>query len=139
MVSDAIEQEVFIRAGIHHLWSLVSKAGFWIGQELHFDSVAGEGESTVVDVPTYGRILVSVVRLEPPRYVAYRCALENRDAESTLVEFTLVERPGGVLLRLRESGFATFADAQERHDANVAGWTMQLDRLLRAAEGAPER
>lgn len=85
-----------------------------------------------------------MVRLEPPRYAAYRWASgfpgeEPGEANATLVEVSLAERDGGVVVRVVESGFAglrggrTFRDA--RHEDNVAGWAMQLARLVAAAEG----
>jgi uncharacterized protein YndB with AHSA1/START domain len=145
LTANAIEREIFIHADIDHVWSLVSKTGFWIGDELRFDASAREGELAVIDTAEYGRFPVRVDRLEPPRYAAYRWAsgfpgADPTEANSTLVEFTLIEQDGGVLLRLRESGFATLAGTQDfraaRRDDNVAGWKAQLDRLRRVAEGA---
>lgn len=138
MVSDAIEREIVIRASIDHVWSLVSKPGFWIGDKLHFDAEALEGQTVVIDTTKYGRFPVGVERLESPRYAAYRCwSSESPDAYSTLVEFTLDEHPDGVRLQLKESGFATLPGAQPLRDANVKGWTTQLDLLRNTAEGAP--
>jgi len=146
MTQDAIEREIFISAGIDHVWSLVSRAGFWIGDDLHFNMDANEGETVVVEIATYGRFPVRVDCLEPPRYAAYRWAsgfpgADPSEANSTLVKFTLVEQNGGVMLRLRESGFARLAGAQDfrdaRRDDNVAGWVIQLDRLRRVAEAIP--
>lgn len=148
MIEDAIEREIFIHAGIDHVWSLVSKTGFWVGDDLHFDAAAKEGETVVIDASAYGRFPVRVDRLRPPHYAAYRWASGFPGADptatnATLVEFTLVEQDGGVLLRLRESGFATltgtpaFRDA--KHDDNIEGWAMQLERLRRIAEGASVR
>lgn len=142
MTADAIEREIFIRAGIDHVWSLVSKVGFWIGDELRFDLDAVEGETVVVETERYGRFPVRVDRLEAPRYAAYRWASSApgsipTDENSTLVEFRLVEQEDGVLVRLRESGFATLACGAEArrsvYDANVAGWRQQLERLECAA------
>lgn len=146
MAEDAIEREIFIRAEIDHVWSLVSKAGFWVGDDLHFDADAKEGETVVIDTAKYGRFPVRVDRLEPPRYAAYRWAggfpgADPTEANSTLVEFTLVEQDGGVMLRLKESGFATLAGTQAfrdaKHDDNAAGWATQLAHLRRVVEGAP--
>jgi len=148
MTDNVIEREIFIQAGIDHVWSLVSKVGFWVGDDLHFDMDAREGETVVIDTAEYGRFPVRVDRLEPPRYAAYRWAsgfpgMDPTEANSTLVEFTLVEQDGGVMLLLKESGFATLAGGEARRDAsradNVAGWTMQLDRLRRVADGVPAR
>lgn len=146
MSRDAIEREMFIGAGIEQVWSLVSRAGFWVGDELHFDMDASEGETVVIETATYGRFPVQVDRLEPPRYAAYRWASgfpgeEPSETNSTLVEFTLVEQEDGVLLRLRESGFAKLAGTRDfraaRRADNVAGWTTQFERLRHIAEAVP--
>jgi uncharacterized protein YndB with AHSA1/START domain len=148
MDDDAIEREIFIRAGIERVWSLVSKAGFWVGDDLHFDADADEGETVVIDTTAYGRFPVRVCRLQPPHYAAFRWAsgfpgADPAEGNSTLVEFTLVEQDGGVLLRLKESGFATLAGTQDFRNAkrsdNADGWVMQLDRLRRVAEGVSAR
>lgn len=146
MSNDSIVRELFIRSGIDHVWSLISKTGFWVGDDLRFDIEAREGETVVIDAPPYGWFPVRVERLDPPGYAAYRWASAFPGAaptatNSTLIEISLVEQEGGVLLTLRESGFATL-DAPEdvraaRHADNVTGWTGQLDRLRRAAEAVP--
>ncbi|MGD9892826.1 MAG: SRPBCC domain-containing protein [Dehalococcoidia bacterium] len=144
MADDAIEREIFICAGIERVWSLVSKAGFWVGDDLHFDADADEGETVVIDTAAYGRFRVRVDRLQPPHYAAYRWAsgflsVDPAEGNSTLVEFTLVEQDGGVLLRIKESGFASLAGTEDFHnsrlDDNAEGWTMQIERLRRVAEG----
>jgi uncharacterized protein YndB with AHSA1/START domain len=144
LAEDTIEREIFIHAGIEHVWSLVSKAGFWIGDELRFDVDANEGELVVIDTAQRGRFPVQVERLEPPRYAAYRWASGFPGAvptatNSTLVEFRLAEQEGGVMLRVKESGFAALAGAQAIRDANLAGWTMQLERLCQVVDGVVVR
>lgn len=145
MTSDVIKQEIFIQADLGRVWSLVAKTGFWVGDGLHFESEAKEGETVVIDTPRYGRFPVQVERLDPPRYAAYRWAsgapgAAPTESSSTLVEFTLVERDGGVLLHLKESGFARLAGGQAFRDDNLAGWAKQLERLRQAAAaGVPAR
>jgi uncharacterized protein YndB with AHSA1/START domain len=145
MANDAIEREIFIRAEIDRVWSLISKVGFWVGDDLHFETDANEGELVVVNTTRYGSFPVQVERLEAPRYAAYRWAsgfpgANPTEANSTIVEFTLVEQDGGVVLRLRESGFAELASEPSMRDsirdANVAGWSQQLDRLCDVVAGA---
>ncbi len=148
MDRDRIEREVFIRAGIERVWSLGSRAGFWVGQELRFDAEAAEGETVVMDAGPRGRFPVRVERLEPPRYAAYRWASgfpgeDPAGNNATLVEFTLSEKDGGVVVRVVESGFAALRGTPgfraARHEDNAAGWAMQMARLVAAAEGAPRR
>ncbi len=143
MTKDAIEREIFIRAEIDHVWSLVSKVGFWVGDDLLFDKDANEGELVVIDTANYGSFPVQVERLEAPRYAAYRWAsgfpgANPTQGNSTLVEFTLVEQDGGVILRLKESGFASLAGVQAIRDSilddNATGWSLQLERLCRVVD-----
>lgn len=147
MVSrDTIERGIFIQADIEHVWSLVSKCGFWVGDDLRFDIEAREGETVVIDAVPYGRFPVRVERLDPPSFAAYRWASAFPGAEptignSTLIEISLVARDDGVMLRLTESGFATL-DASEntraaRYADNVTGWDGQLERLRQAAMAVP--
>lgn len=146
MVADRIERQVFIQADLERVWWLVSKAGFFIGDALHFEYDAAEGETVVVDAGQYGRFPVRVERLDPPRHVAYRCWEGERpdgaltEDGSTLVEFTLREQDGGVLVMLVESGFAALpgdvSTQEQRREENVEGWAMQLGRLQGVAEGA---
>lgn len=143
MSHDVIEREVFINAGIDHVWSLVSKNGFWVGEELHFEVEARVGETAEFDVPNYGRFPVRVEQLDPPHYAAYRWASaypgqELSDENTTLVEFMLSEQDGGVKVQVRESGFDKLSppDFREaRYNENVGGWEGQLEALRRVAEG----
>jgi uncharacterized protein YndB with AHSA1/START domain len=146
MTNNAIEREIFIQSDIGNVWSLISKTGFWVGDEPHFEVTAQEGETVVIETARYGSFPVCVVRLEPPRYAAYRWAsafpgAQPGDGNSTLIEFTLTEHDGGVLVQVRESGFAGLAGTADfraaRYADNVAGWAAQLDGLRRATEGVP--
>lgn len=146
MTHDTIEREIFIQASIDHVWSLVSKTGFWVGEDLHFNIDASEGETVTIDAAPYGTFPVLVERLDPPRHAAYRWASgfpgsEPTDTNSTLIEITLAEHDGGVVLRLKESGFAGLDASQDfraaSHANNVAGWEGQLASLRRIAEAVP--
>lgn len=142
-VRDAIEREIFIRAGIERVWSLVSRVGFWVGDDLHFDHEAGEGDLVVIETETYGNFPVRVERLDAPRYAAYRWASgfpgsTPVDGNSTLVEFTLQELDGGVLVQVRESGFSKLQVAegvrQSLYADNAGGWIAQIQALARVGE-----
>jgi uncharacterized protein YndB with AHSA1/START domain len=145
-MNDAIERNVFIQAGIDRVWSLVSRTGFWVGEKLHFDHTAAEGETVVIEAPPYGSFPVRVDRLDAPRYAAYRWASgfpgdTLTDSNSTLVEFSLVEQDGGVLVSVRESGFASIVGNDDFRETqlqeNSKGWVGQLDLLREAAEAVP--
>lgn len=143
---DVIEREIFIEAGIDHVWSLVSRAGFWVGEELHFGVEAAVGDIALVDAGRHGRFPVEVVRLDPPRLAIYRWASAFPGAplsrtNSTLVEIRLVELRGGVLLRLRESGFSKLEGGQDfraaRRADNIEGWAGLLEKLGQTAGRVP--
>ncbi len=139
MASNVIEREVFISAGIERVWSLVSKVGFWVGEQVHFDNEAGAGEMVTIDTDKYGSYPVRVIQLDPPRYAAYRWASgfpgqEPTDENSTLVEFTLTEQNGGVSVLLKESGFAGISGGLDKYGDNVQGWEGQMEALRKAAE-----
>lgn len=141
MTANTIEREIFIRAGIERVWSLVSKAGFWVGEELDFSYVVEEGGSVTVNVEE-GSFPVLVERLDAPRYAAYRWAsgvagVAPTAENSTLVEFSLTEQDGGVLLRLKESGFAEIPGGAANYEDNSFGWPKQLERLQQVAESVP--
>ncbi len=146
MFQDTIEREIFIQSSLDHVWSLISKTGFWVGEDLRFDVDAQEGDTVVIDAPPYGWFPVKVERLDPPSYAAYRWAsafpgtaltAEN----STLIEISLTAHEGGVLLNLKESGFATLDAPHDvraaQHAGNGTGWNGQLERLRRTAEAVP--
>jgi uncharacterized protein YndB with AHSA1/START domain len=141
MTPDSIHSEIFIEARIDHVWSLVSRTGFWIGDDLRFDYEGREGEVVLVETARYGAFPVRVERLIPPRYAAYRWTSAFPGAmpepgNSTLVEFTLVEQEDGVLVQVKESGFAGLLTTPEiraaRHADNARGWTSQLELLRQA-------
>jgi uncharacterized protein YndB with AHSA1/START domain len=150
MSSDRIEKEVLLQAPLDRIWRAISDSGEfgrWFG--VRFDgpfvvgaTVRGTMTPTVVDAevaaaqePYAGQADTwHVVALEPMRRFAFRWhpyAVEpghDYAAEpTTLVEFTLTEADGGVLLRIVESGFDAIP-AERRasaFEANSDGWAAQ--------------
>ena len=74
------------------------------------------------------RLVVVLTILTGLDYIAWRW-IESDDA-GTLVEFWVDDRPGGVLLRVVESGLAGLgkdAEALRKHyDGNSEGWEKEL-------------
>jgi uncharacterized protein YndB with AHSA1/START domain len=152
MSTDRIEKEVLLRAPLERVWRAISDAdefGRWFG--VRFDgpfvagaSVTGVITPTIVDEevakaqePHAGKSDTwQIVTVEPQRRLAFRWhpfAVES-DADyaqepTTLVEFTLDETAGGVLLRIVESGFdAIPADRRvSAFEANSEGWAAQTE------------
>ncbi|MGE2692604.1 SRPBCC family protein [Mycolicibacterium pulveris] len=152
MSSDRIEKQVVLKAPLERVWRAISDAdefGRWFG--VRFDGPFVEGAAlTGVMTPTavdeeiaksqeaYAGIAETwwIVAVEPPRRLAYRWhpyPVEDDDAPTTLVEFTLQETADGVLLRIVESGFdAIPADRRaSAFDDNSTGWATQTELVRR--------
>lgn len=144
MTEDRIERDTLIAAPMERVWSFVVEPAFWVdhqgtlaGTELH------EGMTVVAKNETYGDFPVSVERIDPPRYAAFRWAsafpgepLTEKNA--TLIEFTLTPEGDGTRLRVVESGFAGLAGTDElrrqAHRDNTGGWGEELEKLRERVE-----
>ncbi len=144
---DRIERSIDIDADAHRVYELVARAGWWINDGAITDNIVSvDGDVTTVNHPKYGDFRIRTERAEPPRYVAFRwlggdsAGEKETEAPTALVEFWVDDRPGGVTLKVRESGFIALyedEDARRRnYDANVEGWTEELEAARRYIEGA---
>ena len=152
MTMDRIEKEVVLRAPLARVWQAISNAdefGQWFG--VRFDGPFTEGASvTGVITPTTVDEDVArmqephagksdtwhIVAIEPQRRLAFRwhpygveSGVDYSQEPTTLVEFTLAETDGGVLLRIVESGFDKIP-AERRasaFEANSEGWAKQTE------------
>jgi uncharacterized protein YndB with AHSA1/START domain len=138
-VPDAIERSIDIDAPAGRVWELVSEPGWYINDgEIRPHRVEAVADDlVVVHDEKHGPFPIRTVALDPPRYAAFRWEAGHApegatpgEAPTTLVEFFLTERPGGVTLRVVESGFATLGhdDAARRKafDDNSEGWLTEL-------------
>jgi uncharacterized protein YndB with AHSA1/START domain len=139
---DRIERSIDIDASAETVWPLIERPGWWINEhdvepdpEIRWES----DEVAVVVHEKWGEF--KIVRLEsaPPRYISWRW-IEHDDA-GTLVEFWVDDRPGGVTLKVVESGLAGLgkdSDAlREHHKGNSEGWESQLAAAKRFVLGSP--
>jgi uncharacterized protein YndB with AHSA1/START domain len=135
---DTIEQSVVINAPIEKVWSFVSKTGWWAGPQVRFDLEANPGETIEREAGEYGFFPVRVETLDPPKYAAFRWASAYpkqvlTETNSTLVEFSLTTTDDGVLVAVKESGFASLEGDHpfiaEQFANNSEGWAMQLQAL----------
>ena len=151
MSTDRIEKKIVLRASRDRVWRALSNAeefGHWFGAR--FDTPFREGaQLTGAIVPTKvdpevakmqkpyegRRMELTVEKIEPERSISFRWhpfAVEegfDYSAEpTTLIEFTLEDAPGGVLLTVRESGFdrIPLARRAKAFEANEDGWAKQL-------------
>lgn len=150
-VPDAIERSIDIDATAERVWELVSEPGWYINDgEVRPHRIERAGEDlVVVHDEKHGPFPIRTVALDPPRYAAFRWEAGHGSSDgstlgpTTLVEFWVVERPGGVTLRVVESGFAAFGDdAAARRvafDENAEGWSLELEAARRHLEGAEAR
>ena len=143
---DRVEDRIDIDAPADRVWDLVSRPGWWINEgEVEPDTeVRREGELDVVNHAKWGEFRFRTVELDRPRYAAFRWHASPggpfpEDA-STLVEFWVEDRAGGVTLKVRESGFSTLGDDRsawlKHREGNVEGWRSELGAGKRYVEGS---
>lgn len=135
--TDRIERQIDIDADAQRVWDLVARPGWWINEgtiiDHEFDATS---DINVIHHEKYGDFRIKTVALDPPHHAAFRWLPGDSDdtqpsaAGSTLVEFWLDERAGGVTLRVVESGFASLnvTDEERRKniDGNTEGWEIEL-------------
>jgi uncharacterized protein YndB with AHSA1/START domain len=168
MDTDRIEKQVVLRAPLDRVWRAISDSrefGRWFGVRIDGPFVAGksviatitpttvDGEVAKLQEPHAGKTAIwHIVAVEAPRRFAYRWhpyAVEpdvDYDREpTTLVEFTLSQAPGGVLLTVVESGFDAIPEARRStaFESNSEGWAKQVELVRKylanvAGRSAPE-
>ena len=159
VVSDRIEKEVLLRAPLSRVWEALTDAGQfgqWFGVRLDGQFKAGAQISgtitpTTVD-PEVARMQqpyegmkfdIVIDRVEPKKLFSFRWHPFGVDPKvdysvepMTLVEFTLQELPGGVRLRVTESGFDRIPIARRAaaFTANEGGWAKQMELVQKYVE-----
>jgi uncharacterized protein YndB with AHSA1/START domain len=136
MTQDRIEREIDINASADKVWGLISRPGWWINEGTVVDHPQEKSDDLdIVRHPEYGEFPIRTVKLDPPRYAAFRWepGTQKRTGgeQSTLTEFWIEDRDGGVVLKVVESGFASLvmSDVERRKliDGNTEGWSVELD------------
>jgi uncharacterized protein YndB with AHSA1/START domain len=133
---DRIERHIDIDADADRVWGLVSRPGWWINEGEILSNAAverREGHDLVRD-PVHGDFAIRTELLDPPRYAAFRWLPQDGDdvppGASTLVEFRIEGRPGGVRLSVVESGFSTLSEDRDTwlkaREENTQGWGAEL-------------
>jgi uncharacterized protein YndB with AHSA1/START domain len=150
-VPDAIERSIDIDAPAERVWGLISEPGWYINEgEIRPHRIERvDDDLVVVHDEKHGAFPIRTVALDPPRYAAFRWEAGHGSPEgapsgaTTLIEFWLVERAGGVTLRVVESGFATFGDDEAARrvafEENSEGWATELEAARRHLERAEAR
>ena len=148
MVSDRVEQDVYIAASVSRVWEVVTEpqhVGMWFGNGEPAEIELRPGGRIVFDYRDDGQLAAVIEKVEEPRYLSFRWAADDEtggeeptQANVTLVEFMLEPEREGTRLRVVESGFTAVtaeADALERrYRASAAGWGRALFGLAGYAE-----
>ena len=141
---DMIERRIDIDAGAERVWGLVSRPGWFINDGRVVDhriEEAGDGVHLVHD-PVHGVFRVRTDKLEPPHHAVFSWLGRADEEQSTQVEFWIEERPGGVTLKVVESGFEKLGLAESELRRHVAerteGWAVELTAARDFVEGRAE-
>jgi uncharacterized protein YndB with AHSA1/START domain len=154
MSTDRIDKQILLRAPRERVWRAVSDAqafGTWFG--VAFDGPFVEGARLTgrivptkmdekiakMQEPYTGKAYHwTVERIEPMQRISFRWhpyaieeGVDYSKEPMTLIEFVLEDAPGGILLKISESGFdqLPLARRAKAFKANEGGWEMQT-RLI---------
>jgi uncharacterized protein YndB with AHSA1/START domain len=150
-VTDRIEKKVPLNAPRARVWKALTDAkdfGEWFGVKFDGAFVAGaavrgvvvptraDAEIARLQEPYAGKTFdITVDRIEPQKLFSFRWhpyaiepGVDYSKEPTTLVVFTLDEKPDGVLLTVTESGFdrIPLERRAQAFAANEGGWTMQM-------------
>ncbi|MHB8637756.1 MAG: SRPBCC family protein [Fimbriimonadaceae bacterium] len=142
-MQDTIEREITVRAPKERVFNAITdpkQIVAWFP-----DAIEGSLEPEarpIFDFGDGGKFQIYVVAVEPYDYFAYRWVPGGCDSSSgflgdvlahpnTLVEFRLHESPTGVLVKMKESGFASLPAefAEKAIKDNSGGWDYMMARL----------
>ena len=134
-VPDEVVRSVRVEASAETVFDVISEPGWFINDgEYREHGILRDGASAIVVDPVHGEFEIGIVELDPPRRAVFRWlggdAGSLEDLPSNLVEFTIEDQEGGVLLTVRETGFAGLdedaAARRARFESNDSGWAEEL-------------
>jgi uncharacterized protein YndB with AHSA1/START domain len=148
--TDRIEKHVVLRAPRARVWRALTDAqefGTWFRVKLESPFVEGATVRGRITYPGYEHLVfeVTVERIEPERYFAYRwhpAAIDPKvdysNEPTTLVEFRLEETSDGTALTIVESGFdrIPLSRRAEAFRTNEGGWSEQARNIERHVTGS---
>jgi uncharacterized protein YndB with AHSA1/START domain len=147
MVSDRIEQDIYIAAPVARVWEVVTEprhVGMWFGNGEPAEVDLRPGGRIVFDQGEQGKLPAVIEKIEEPDHLSFRWAVvdggggEPEVGNSTLVEITLEPEGDGTRLRVVESGFSEVEAATEvkerTYKANKGGWGRALLVLSKYSE-----
>jgi uncharacterized protein YndB with AHSA1/START domain len=150
-LSDRIERRLDLRAPVSRVWRAIARPeefGAWFGLQFEeHEFVPGElMHATITHPAEYAGtpFTITVVDVVPESRFSFRWhphdidqAQDRSKEPTTLIEFTLEPRGDETLLTVTESGFDAIPE-QHRLRAfrsNDEGWSIQVQRIRRHAEG----
>lgn len=134
-VPDEIVRSIRIAADAQTVFDIVSEPGWFINDgEYRKHDIESDGVTARVTDAVYGTFDLGIVALEPPHRAVFRWlggdvgSLE--DTPHNIVTFTIEPSEDGVVLTVRETGFATLdadaVDRRRRFEENSTGWVEEL-------------
>lgn len=148
MAADSVEREILIAASPEVVWGVITdpeQIGRWFSDEADVEARAdADGTLTWKPGGRGGRkesdlvVPIQVVEAEPFRRFSFRWnhpqGARPDQSNSALVEFSLVEEPGGTRLRVLESGIdAVTHDEEDKArylEEHEHGWGRHFGEML---------
>jgi len=149
--SDRIEKQILLHAPRARVWRALTNAdefGRWFGVKFDGPFSAGAAMRGVIVPTTVDEAVaraqqpyagtafdITVDRLEPERLFSFRWhpyaiepGVDYSREPTTLIVFTLDDAPGGILLKVTESGFDRIPVERraKAFSANDQGWAVQV-------------
>lgn len=138
---DRIERSIDIDASAEKVFALVQRPGWWINDE-EVDPEPEMRQKDGYDVlvhPKWGEFRLKTLQRDEPRYVSFHWVDNVAPEAGTTVEFWIEDRPGGVTLRVVESGFGSLkkdrAQIDNQISENTRGWEIELAAAKRFVLG----
>jgi uncharacterized protein YndB with AHSA1/START domain len=158
-VTDRIEKSVLLNAPRARVWNALTDSkefGQWFGVRFEGPFVAGspvrgaiaptsvDPEVAKLQQPYAGMTFeITIDRIEPQRLFSFRWhpyaiepGVDYSKEPTTLIVFTLEEKPDGVLLTVTESGFdrIPLERRAKAFEANEGGWAKQMTLIKKYLE-----
>ncbi len=143
-VPDEILRHLHIDATAEAVFAIISEPGWFINDgEYREHEITRQGAVARVVDPVHGEFSIETVALDPPHRAVFRWLGGRADAPDlpvNTIEFLIEPDGSGVMLSVREQGFASMsADALERRrrfEENSQGWSEELALAKMLAEAA---
>ena len=144
-MTDRIEKTIELKAPVERVWRALTdhaEFGAWFRVKLDGPFAPGETSRGRIAYPGYEHLVweAKVVAMERPRLFSFTWHpyavdpdIDYSSEPTTLVEFRLEPKDGGVVLSVTESGFDTIPkDRQiEAFRMNERGWSEQMTNIER--------